>query len=140
MERIQRKRTAGWRMPDDGVYAGRGSAYGNPFAMAKHTYTPEQKDKEPIIYYTIKLMIENEFSLLVYQVVKGNFFYTIESVISACIDCYEKYILLDHKEAGNNSILSKMRRELPGKKIACWCPLDQPCHVDTIIKLVNSHE
>lgn len=30
-ERIQRKRTKGWRMPENTVYVGRGSAWGNRF-------------------------------------------------------------------------------------------------------------
>lgn len=30
-QRIQRKRTRGWRMPEGAVYVGRGSKFGNPF-------------------------------------------------------------------------------------------------------------
>jgi hypothetical protein len=30
-ERIQRRRTKGWRMPDGAVYVGRPGIYGNPF-------------------------------------------------------------------------------------------------------------
>jgi hypothetical protein len=27
--------------------------------------------------------------------------------------------------------------ELRGKNLACWCPLDQPCHADVLLELVN---
>jgi hypothetical protein len=27
--------------------------------------------------------------------------------------------------------------ELRGKNLACWCALDRPCHVDTLLKLAN---
>ena len=135
MERIQRKRTAGWRMPEDGVYAGRGSAYGNPFAIVK---IKERQYNNP--YYCIKLVIINELSLQIYQTIDLNQYFEPNQVKKVAVKLYEKYIKLDHQEAGNNSILSKMRRELPGKKIVCWCPLDQPCHVDIIIKLINNHE
>lgn len=27
--------------------------------------------------------------------------------------------------------------ELKGKNLACWCPLDKPCHVDILLKYVN---
>lgn len=27
--------------------------------------------------------------------------------------------------------------ELRGKNLACWCPLDQPCHADVLLKLAN---
>ncbi len=33
--RIQRKRTKGWRMPPNTVYVGRPSKWGNPFAVGK---------------------------------------------------------------------------------------------------------
>ena len=28
--------------------------------------------------------------------------------------------------------------ELRGKDLACWCPLDQPCHADVLLELANS--
>lgn len=28
--------------------------------------------------------------------------------------------------------------ELRGHDLACWCPLDQPCHADVLIELANS--
>jgi hypothetical protein len=27
--------------------------------------------------------------------------------------------------------------ELQGKNLACWCGLDEPCHVDTLLMLAN---
>ncbi|MDE1854586.1 MAG: DUF4326 domain-containing protein [Thaumarchaeota archaeon] len=27
--------------------------------------------------------------------------------------------------------------ELRGKNLACWCPLDQPCHADILLELAN---
>ena len=32
--RIQRKRTKGWKMPENTIYVGRGSKWGNPFTFA----------------------------------------------------------------------------------------------------------
>ena len=28
--------------------------------------------------------------------------------------------------------------ELRGKDLACWCPLDQPCHADVLLELANA--
>ena len=39
-KRIQRKRTAGWRMPENTVYVGRPTRWGNPYPV-----TPE-KDRD----------------------------------------------------------------------------------------------
>lgn len=33
--RIQRKRTKGWKMPEDTVYVGRPSKFGNPYQVGK---------------------------------------------------------------------------------------------------------
>ena len=30
-----------------------------------------------------------------------------------------------------------VRAELAGHDLACWCPLDQPCHADTLLELAN---
>lgn len=27
--------------------------------------------------------------------------------------------------------------ELRGKNLACWCPIDQPCHADVLLEKVN---
>ncbi|HEY9371501.1 DUF4326 domain-containing protein [Streptomyces sp.] len=29
-------------------------------------------------------------------------------------------------------------RELAGRDLACWCPLDQPCHADVLLEIANS--
>lgn len=35
-QRIQRKRTKGWRMPENTVYVGRGSKWGNAFTIERY--------------------------------------------------------------------------------------------------------
>ncbi len=29
------------------------------------------------------------------------------------------------------------RLQLRGKDLACWCPLDQPCHADALLEIAN---
>jgi hypothetical protein len=31
-----------------------------------------------------------------------------------------------------------VRRRLVGKNLACWCPLDQPCHADVLLEIANA--
>jgi hypothetical protein len=31
-----------------------------------------------------------------------------------------------------------LRACLRGKNLACWCPLDQPCHADVLLEMANS--
>ena len=28
-------------------------------------------------------------------------------------------------------------QELRGKNLACWCPLDKPCHADVLLRIAN---
>jgi hypothetical protein len=30
-----------------------------------------------------------------------------------------------------------IRAELAGRDLACWCPLDQPCHADVLLEVAN---
>jgi hypothetical protein len=32
----------------------------------------------------------------------------------------------------------QVQSELRGKNLACWCPLDQPCHADVLLEIANS--
>ena len=43
---------------------------------------------------------------------------------------YKKMILF---KVGQNMI----KEYLKGKNLACWCPLDQPCHVDVLLEVAN---
>lgn len=43
---------------------------------------------------------------------------------------YERYI--------NNSEIDL--KPLKGKNLACWCPLDKPCHADILLKLANNEK
>jgi len=31
----------------------------------------------------------------------------------------------------------RVRLELRGKNLACWCPLDKPCHADVLLRIAN---
>lgn len=33
-----------------------------------------------------------------------------------------------------------IRRDLRGKDLVCWCPLDRPCHADVLLELANAKE
>lgn len=37
----------------------------------------------------------------------------------------------------NPELVKTIQDELAGKNLACWCPLDQPCHADVLLELAN---
>src|SRR3990167_7488225 len=57
--RVQRKRTKGWRMPENTIYVGRGSKWGNPYKVDYHGSREEVIAKfEQMIYANESLQIE----------------------------------------------------------------------------------
>lgn len=43
-----------------------------------------------------------------------------------------------YREMMESRACLKLRRDLRGKNLACWCRLDQPCHADVILELANA--
>ena len=37
-----------------------------------------------------------------------------------------------------NDISVNVMGVLGGRDLACWCPLDQPCHADVLLELANA--
>lgn len=35
------------------------------------------------------------------------------------------------------AIAQDILRELAGRDLMCWCPLDQPCHADVLLEIAN---
>jgi hypothetical protein len=112
-ERIQRKRTKGWRMPEGAVYVGRPTKWGNPYRWSDY---PARRsgtgwDGE-YVTYTFTVTDRRRWSVTDFQ--------------------YQ--YLLEHPDAPSRE---DIRRELAGKDLACWCPAGQPCHADVLLKIAN---
>lgn len=99
--RVQRKRTKGWRMPENTLYVGRGSKWGNPNKIGDHSPI----DGEPMEDYEV---VSEYRANLIFG--RDDIAMPTEEDITA---------------------------ELAGKNLACWCPLDQPCHADVLLELAN---
>ena len=37
----------------------------------------------------------------------------------------------------NYPALSEILEHLRGRDLACWCPIDQPCHADVLLEVAN---
>jgi Domain of unknown function (DUF4326) len=46
--------------------------------------------------------------------------------------------LVEDPDLTDESFRDEIRRELRGKDLACWCPLDKPCHADVLLEIANS--
>ena len=55
---------------------------------------------------------------------------TIEEAVRA----YRKWL------RGNPELRRAARAELAGKNLACWCPLEGPCHADVLLELMSGRQ
>lgn len=50
----------------------------------------------------------------------------------AVLNAYEMWVKMKIHEDDSHFL-----DPLKGKDLACWCPLDKPCHVDVLLKLLE---
>lgn len=62
----------------------------------------------------------------------------IEAARADCVSSFREAIRRDDRVyiEFDRSELAELR----GKDLACWCPLDQPCHADVLLELANAPE
>lgn len=127
-ERIQRKRTKGWRMPDNAVYVGRPTIYGNPFeAMQLSCGCWEVQDDNDVAYMHHYPIHED-----------GHPPITRTEAVENAVRLYAQEIT--YWLGGRidwDPEFSAAVKKLAGKDLACWCPLDSPCHADVLLELAN---
>jgi hypothetical protein len=111
-KRIQRKRTKGWRMPENAVYVGRPTKWGNPCKV--------QKSKSGVFKWEVVGSNGNVMASTS----------TRERAIDMSVGFYRFFFTRNLKKWGEIN-------ELRGKDLACWCPLDSPCHADILLELAN---
>lgn len=121
--RIQRQRTKGWRMPEGAVYVGRPSRWGNPFVLGE-TYMWLSTGM-PFPVPTPRDPGEYEYGL---RVVRLDDRQMATAWFRAWVEWTE------------NDISVNVMAVLGGRDLACWCPLDQPCHADVLLDLANGEQ
>jgi len=110
--RIQRRRVKGWRMPPNCVYVGRPTVYQNPFDWRKYG---------------------RELAVVMFADYADGCWLALRGLAGISDDAVKR--------------LKKMRKALVaalpalrGKDLACWCPLDEPCHADVLLHLANEEQ
>lgn len=53
---------------------------------------------------------------------------------------FERGLAREHNGRPANGLpsIAQIKTELRGKNLACWCPLDQPCHADVLLQIANT--
>lgn len=120
-KRIQLSRKKGWRKPENTVVVARPSKWGNPFKI-----THEECDVMNDSGMCWVLRHEDRPSVTIHA-------RTQAEARTEAVNEYATFLrvgLLAYE-------VPEARAELAGKNIACWCPLDQPCHADVLLELAN---
>lgn len=118
--RIQRRRTAGWRMPFLAVYVGRPSHFGNPFVVGQTTPDTWRQNFAGITVRDRAHAVELLRSYLDWRREQGPDWFNRERI------------------GPDFPWESHIRAALRGKDLVCWCPLDQPCHADVLLEIANT--
>ena len=112
-QRIQLRRTKGWRKPEGVINVARPGKYGNPFKVLDCMEAGYASN--PIEAHRL------------------------------CVAAFSDWLNGDPWAAGASPDWPERRLalleaipELRGHDLACWCPLDRPCHADVLLKLANA--
>lgn len=106
-------------MPEGAVYVGRPTKWGNPFPVSE--------------------LITRAKAVRLYRAwLSGSFTErTIERIIGHGVTVAPQPLPIFRYLLARGCLREDLV-ELRGKNLACWCPLDHPCHADVLLELANS--
>lgn len=93
-QRVQLRRSKGWRKPEGTIVVARPSRWGNPFRVG------------------------------------------LDGDRAQCVDRFRRALRNGHLAF----TLDDVRADLAGRDLACWCPLDEPCHADVLLDAANGSD
>lgn len=108
--RVQLSRGKGWKMPPNTVKVDRTTKWGNPCIVGKHGTR-----EECVRFFAFALA----GSIVLGHKPDADGVYLADKLLA-----YRKMARRD-------------RRFLRGKNLACWCPIDKPCHADVLLEIAN---
>jgi hypothetical protein len=118
-ERIQRKRTKGWKMPPNTVSVTRPGRWGNPFdarLLGADLAVEMFRDMMTGFFdpFKLKHLSDEEFAAV----------YKAKEAWAARLNWGAEY-----RQAA--------KTELRRQNLACWCQVGKPCHADVLLDLAN---
>jgi hypothetical protein len=153
-ERVQLSRRKGYRKPDGAIVVARPTRWGNPFAYRDQIgglvhYGPAHEKRFGRAW-------DHEGRISV-DGMRHDMWFSSDDVVETHVrwatraELVELYRLtiseptwgmrmaLGRGQAGHflKVTVDDIRTELAGHDLACWCPLDQPCHADILLAIAN---
>ncbi len=96
-------------MPKNAVYVGRPGKWGNPFFRLKEK--PDMAVDRGFLVAVYKLWLNGE-------------------LVSSLAALFQGSDTLPPSQ-------ETIQQQFKGKNLACWCPLDDDCHVDVLLAIAN---
>lgn len=109
-QRVQLSRKKGWKLPPDTVSVARPGRWGNPFSVM-----PDAVPGTPVG-------------------TRGGKQYTAMPSVAEAVAAYRRWI---EESPEGQQLAARARAALRGKNLACWCPLDGPCHAEVLLDIAN---
>jgi hypothetical protein len=119
-ERIQLSRKRGWRKPEGAISVARPHVLGNPYRVYEHCKGP---GGDWGVEDTGRLFIDLGHG------------WTKLGAHQAAVSSYRT--LLDDIYPPEGAARALLAMNYAGHDLACWCPLDMPCHADVLLEVVN---
>jgi hypothetical protein len=144
--RVHRRRTKGWRMPAGAVYVGRPTQWGNPFVYR----TRQALARVPALDGS-PWEFEGRISA---DGMRHDYFHADGHVTrheirymtrAETVELYRQVLTAPTPQLHLYDLdrrwidAAKARLLLAGQDLACWCPLDVPCHADVLLAVANGH-
>lgn len=123
-KRVQMSRRRPWRADHpDAVIVARPSKWGNPWRVQARRYA--HLSRLPVGWDVV--------------CVHGNNLPMIHATFQSKVDAVGHAVqrFREHFEDEDTGAGYLARLELAGRDLACWCPLDQPCHADVLLEIAN---
>lgn len=135
-KRIQLRRTKGWRKPEGAVVVARPSRWGNwytvttPRLMYGGNYLEVlPKPDDPIVVVVDKRGHRTGQTF-------GGFEDKRDATVFA-VEMFRRSLHGTRLEVDGLHHHDHYLGPLRGKDLACWCPLDEPCHADVLLEMAN---
>ncbi len=130
-ERIQLSRKKGWRKPEGTVVVARPSIWGNPFSIGSFKQVRGgRREFSVAVMGGLRSFIQSE--RYAREIATDEYRKWLSMPVP--LDRYHHHWTMVDRHARVNERLVELR----GKNLACWCPLDQPCHADVLLELANA--
>jgi Domain of unknown function (DUF4326) len=153
-KRIQMSRQRPWRADNPGaVIVARPSKWGNPFRFGNKHYGLVRFGPKHLDRFGRAWDYEGRISA---PGMRHHMWFAADDIVEThvrlatrpeVVELYRLAILdptpgmrMANPSRGGHMVhltVDEIRAALTGRDLACWCPLDQPCHADVLLELAN---